>query len=96
VILTYNHERKTGLADGIAVTPLQNPPHDGGLKVIAESGWFAGHPSGTEDLYKIYAETFRRADHLRRILEEAQAIVSNTLKAPSDLPQEPGNEAAES
>ena len=54
----------------------------GGLKVIAESGWFAARPSGTEDIYKIYAESFRGADHLRRILEEAQAIVSDTLAAP--------------
>ena len=53
----------------------------GGLKVIAESGWFAARPSGTEDLYKIYAESFRGADHLRRILEEAQTIVSDTLAA---------------
>jgi len=54
----------------------------GGLKVIAESGWFAARPSGTEDIYKIYAESFRGADHLRRILEEAQAMVSDALAAP--------------
>ena len=48
----------------------------GGLKVVAESGWFAARPSGTENIYKIYAESFRGADHLRRILEEAQTIVS--------------------
>ena len=53
----------------------------GGLKVIAESGWFAARPSGTENIYKIYAESFRGADHLRRILEEAQAIVSAALTA---------------
>ena len=51
----------------------------GGLKVIAERGWFAARPSGTEDIYKIYAESFRGADHLRRILDEAQAIVAETL-----------------
>jgi len=56
----------------------------GGLKVIAESGWFAARPSGTEDIYKIYAESFRGADHLRRILEEAQAIVSDALGASPD------------
>jgi phosphoglucomutase len=55
----------------------------GGLKVVAESGWFAARPSGTEDIYKIYAESFRGADHLHGILEEAQAIVSDTLAAPS-------------
>jgi phosphoglucomutase len=53
----------------------------GGVKVIAESGWFAARPSGTEDIYKIYAESFRGADHLHRILEEAQAIVNETLAA---------------
>jgi len=53
----------------------------GGLKVSAESGWFAARPSGTEDIYKIYAESFRGPDHLRRILEEAQTIVSDSLAA---------------
>jgi phosphoglucomutase len=53
----------------------------GGLKVASETGWFAARPSGTEDIYKIYAESFRGADHLRRILEEAQAIVADTLSA---------------
>ncbi|MGA2820528.1 MAG: phosphoglucomutase (alpha-D-glucose-1,6-bisphosphate-dependent) [Anaerolineales bacterium] len=53
----------------------------GGLKVVAESGWFAARPSGTEDIYKIYAESFRGADHLHRIQEEAQTIVSDTLKS---------------
>jgi phosphoglucomutase len=59
----------------------------GGLKVVTESGWFAARPSGTEDVYKIYAESFRGADHLRRILEEAQKIVGDAL-APST--QQPG------
>ena len=59
----------------------------GGLKVVAENGWFAARPSGTEDIYKIYAESFRGADHLRRILEEAQTIVSDALAA---SPQQPG------
>jgi phosphoglucomutase len=52
----------------------------GGLKVVAESGWFAARPSGTEDLYKIYAESFQGPEHLRRIQEEARQIVSNALK----------------
>jgi phosphoglucomutase len=47
----------------------------GGLKVIAESGWFAARPSGTENIYKIYAESFKGRDHLRRIQEEAHAII---------------------
>jgi phosphoglucomutase len=51
----------------------------GGLKVLAKSGWFAARPSGTEDIYKIYAESFQGPDHLRRILDEAQKIVSDAL-----------------
>jgi phosphoglucomutase len=51
----------------------------GGLKVTAQSGWFAARPSGTEDIYKIYAESFRGPEHLRRILEEAQTIVNAAL-----------------
>jgi phosphoglucomutase len=52
----------------------------GGLKVAAASGWFAARPSGTENIYKIYAESFRGEDHLRRIQEEAQTIVSAALE----------------
>ncbi len=51
----------------------------GGLKVVAESGWFAARPSGTEDIYKIYVESFRGTDHLRRILDEAQTIVRDAV-----------------
>ena len=51
----------------------------GGLKVVAESGWFAARPSGTEDIYKIYAESFRGREHLERIREEAQSIVNAVL-----------------
>ncbi len=53
----------------------------GGLKVVAENGWFAARPSGTEDIYKIYAESFRGKNHLRRIVAEAQAIVGAALAA---------------
>jgi phosphoglucomutase len=51
----------------------------GGLKVVTENGWFAARPSGTEDIYKIYAESFRGREHLDQIQEEAQAIVSAAL-----------------
>ena len=51
----------------------------GGLKVVAENGWFAARPSGTEDIYKIYTESFRGPDHLKRIQEEAQTIVRTAL-----------------
>jgi phosphoglucomutase len=53
----------------------------GGLKVIAENGWFAARPSGTEDIYKIYAESFSGREHLERIKKEAQAIVDAALTA---------------
>jgi phosphoglucomutase len=53
----------------------------GGLKVTTENGWFAARPSGTENVYKIYAESFRGEDHLRRIQEEAQAIVGAAFRA---------------
>jgi phosphoglucomutase len=49
------------------------------LKVIAKSGWFAVRPSGTENIYKIYAESFRGADHLRSILKEAQGIAGDAV-----------------
>jgi phosphoglucomutase len=51
----------------------------GGLKVVTKNGWFAARPSGTEDVYKIYAESFLGADHLKRIIAEAQAIVTDAL-----------------
>ncbi len=53
----------------------------GGLKVTTADGWFAARPSGTEDVYKIYAESFRGRDHLRRIQDEARALVTETLAA---------------
>ena len=53
----------------------------GGLKVVAENGWFAARPSGTEDVYKIYGESFKGKDHLRQIQQEAQAIVDAAFKA---------------
>ena len=52
----------------------------GGIKVVAASGWFAARPSGTEDIYKIYAESFRGADHLRILIREAQSIVDRALQ----------------
>ncbi|HUI06426.1 MAG TPA: phosphoglucomutase (alpha-D-glucose-1,6-bisphosphate-dependent) [Verrucomicrobiae bacterium] len=81
--------RSTELADEKIQAILTAVPGSGapigGLKVIAENGWFAARPSGTEEIYKIYAESFRGADHLRRIMEEAEGIVSAALTA---LPQE--------
>jgi len=53
----------------------------GGVKVVTENGWFAARPSGTEDIYKIYAESFIDNDHLQRIIKEAQDIVSAAFTA---------------
>ena len=53
----------------------------GGVKVVAQSGWFAARPSGTEDTYKIYAESFRGEEHLNRVIEDAQALVQAVFAA---------------
>jgi hypothetical protein len=64
-----------------------------GMKVVAAGGWFAARPSGTEDIYKIYAESFQGANHLRRILQEAQSMVREALAA---APQSQGSRAIKS
>jgi phosphoglucomutase len=64
----------------LSVAPGNNSPI-GGLKVITENGWFAARPSGTEDVYKIYAESYRGAAHLRRIQEEAQSLIAKVCAA---------------
>lgn len=51
----------------------------GGLKLVTANGWFAARPSGTEDVYKIYAESFRSENHLEQILQEARAVVDAAL-----------------
>jgi phosphoglucomutase len=74
-------------ADEIAGEPIQhtltrapgNNAAIGGLKVVTENGWFAARPSGTEDIYKIYAESFKGIEHLRKIQEEAVGIVNQAL-----------------
>jgi len=58
-----------------------NQAEIGGLKVVTANGWFAARPSGTEDVYKIYAESFKGEKHLKHIQKEAQSIVSDTFKA---------------
>lgn len=62
--------------------PGNNQPI-GGLKVVAENGWFAARPSGTEDIYKIYAESFKGREHLKQIQEEAKEVVSKALASAS-------------
>ena len=63
----------------ILTTAPGNGAAIGGLKVMTEQGWFAARPSGTENVYKVYAESFRGEDHLERIIEEAQAVVGRAL-----------------
>jgi phosphoglucomutase len=81
--LTPQQVRSSVLAGEPIDTILSHAPGNGepigGLKVVAAGGWFAARPSGTEDIYKIYAESFRGDDHLRRILVEAQAIVDAAI-----------------
>lgn len=83
--LSPQHVKFTELAGEKIQTILTHAPGNrapiGGLKVISKSGWFAARPSGTEDIYKIYAESFKGADHLRCILREAQTIIGATLTA---------------
>jgi phosphoglucomutase len=64
----------------LTTAPGTNDPI-GGIKVIAESGWFAARPSGTENVYKLYAESFRGAEHLKRIQSEAQEIIERALQS---------------
>jgi phosphoglucomutase len=72
---------------------LTSAPGDGnaigGIKVITKDGWFAARPSGTEDVYKIYAESFQDRDHLRRIQKEAQAMIAQVLEKNPDQPAAP-------
>ena len=70
-----------GRIEQILATAPGNGASIGGIKVIAEGGWFAARPSGTEEIYKIYAESFRGSDHLHRIQEEAREIIRNAIAA---------------
>ncbi len=67
----------------ILTTAPGNGSPIGGIKVIAENGWFAARPSGTEEVYKIYAESFQSREHLRRIQEEAQTLIAHAFVAAS-------------
>src|SRR5467141_1211667 len=67
--------------------PGNNAPI-GGLKVVAASGWFAARPSGTEDIYKVYAESFKSQAHLNAIVAEAQEMVNNALGSSTAVPQD--------
>ena len=74
---------KTLAGDKIIQVISHAPGNDaaiGGIKVVTDNGWFAARPSGTEDIYKIYAESFINDKHLQMIIREAQAIVSASFK----------------
>jgi phosphoglucomutase len=66
---------------GILTTAPGSTNAIGGVKVVAENGWFAARPSGTEDIYKLYAESFKGAEHLKRIQSEAQEIIGRAFRA---------------
>jgi phosphoglucomutase len=74
---------RTELAGEKILHLLTNAPGDqkpiGGLKVVTENGWFAARPSGTEEIYKIYAESFKGEEHLQRLIKEAQELVNDAF-----------------
>lgn len=77
-------EREELAGEEIVAKLTRAPCNDapiGGLKVVAENGWFAARPSGTEDIYKIYTESFRGPEHLKKVQEDAQEIVSMAFEA---------------
>jgi phosphoglucomutase len=81
--LSPDQVKATELAGDKITAMLTTAPGNGaaigGLKVVTAQGWFAARPSGTEDVYKLYAESFRGGEHLKRIQEEAQALITNAL-----------------
>ncbi len=81
--LSENDVTRTTLAGDPIREKLTKAPGNGqkigGLKVTSENGWFAARPSGTEDVYKVYAESFKGPEHLARIQEEAKALVAEVL-----------------
>lgn len=85
--LSPEHVNATELAGDRIVAMLTKAPGNGaaigGLKVVTSNGWFAARPSGTEDVYKLYAESFEGKEHLKRIQEEAQALVAVALASPT-------------
>ena len=81
--LSPDQVQASELAGDPIVAKLTTAPGNGasigGLKVVTEQGWFAARPSGTEDVYKLYAESFRGKEHLKRIQDEAQALITKVL-----------------
>ena len=83
--LSPDQVQMTDLAGDRIIAKLTTAPGNGapigGLKVVTQHGWFAARPSGTEDVYKLYTESFCGIDHLRRIQEEARALIAKALTA---------------
>lgn len=81
--LSPEQVKATELAGDRIVSMLTKAPGNGasigGLKVVTDNGWFAARPSGTEDVYKLYAESFQGKEHLKRIQEEAQTLIAHAL-----------------
>jgi phosphoglucomutase len=95
--LTTEQIQEAELAGEKIETRLTTAPGNGapigGLKVLTKSGWFAARPSGTEEIYKIYAESFRGAQHLQQIQEEAQGLITQAFTA-TRTPREGGDRNA--
>jgi phosphoglucomutase len=79
-MVTAKHLAGDPIIAKLTRAPGNNEPM-GGLKVVTEKSWFAARPSGTEDIYKVYAESFRGKEHLQSLQEDAQAIVNDAFKA---------------
>jgi phosphoglucomutase len=92
--LTPDAVKESDLAGEPITAKLTKAPGNdapiGGLKVVAKSGWFAARPSGTENIYKIYAESFKSQAHLNAILSEAQEMVNNALGSSAVVPEQGG------
>jgi len=92
--LTPDAVKESNLAGEPIIAKLTKAPGNDapirGLKVVAESGWFAARPSGTENIYKIYAESFKSQTHLNAILSEAQEMVNNALGSSAVVPERGG------
>jgi phosphoglucomutase len=92
--LTPDAVKESDLAGEPITAKLTKAPGNdaaiGGLKVVAESGWFAARPSGTENIYKIYAESFKSQAHLNAILGEAEKMVNNALGSSAGVPEQAG------
>jgi len=92
--LTPDAVKESNLAGESITAKLTKAPGNGapigGLKVVADSGWFAARPSGTENIYKIYAESFKSQTHLNAILSEAEEMVNNALGSSAVVPEQGG------